>query len=44
MNLKLFITFIFCIVMTNSIAQITSVGSGSYTNQFPGVDAANRNG
>jgi len=30
---------------TNGIsAQTTSVGSGSYTNSFPGVDAAGRNG
>ena len=31
-------------VVSQVQAQIISVGSGSYTNRFPGTDAAGRNG
>ncbi len=41
--LKLFFIVILCVCFTRSNAQITNVGSGSYTNSFPGVDSAGRN-
>ena len=34
----------FVLFLCSVSAQTTSVGSGSYTNTFPGVDSANRNG
>lgn len=33
-----------CLFIVNVHAQTTTVGNGSYTNTFPGVDSANRNG
>jgi endoglucanase Acf2 len=38
----LFVFSLFCGIM--STAQVVNVGSGSYTQTFPGVDAAGRNG
>ena len=34
---------IFCVYTIESNSQITAVGSGSYTNSFPGTDSAGRN-
>ena len=42
--LKLFISITISICSSTIIAQVTQVGSASYTNNFPGVDSAGRNG
>lgn len=42
-TLTLIHSIAFIIVITTVQAQFTPVGSGSYTQTFPGVDAANRN-
>ena len=34
---------IFCVYTIESNSQITAVGSGGYTNSFPGTDSAGRN-
>ena len=40
----LFAIFLFIYSINPVFSQITTVGSGSYTNTFPGVDSDNRNG
>lgn len=42
-NSKFIKVTVFILFFGVSNAQITNVGSGSYTNSFPGVDSANRN-
>ena len=42
--LKSLIAILFFVYASNIVAQTTQVGSGSYTNTFPGTDAAGRNG
>jgi len=42
--LKALFIFLLFITPTINFAQITTVGNGSYTNTFPGVDVAGRNG
>ena len=41
---KSFKTILFVLFLCGVSAQTTTVGSGSYTNTFPGVDSSNRNG
>lgn len=41
---KLYLSFLSIILILPLSSQTVSVGSGSYTTTFPGVDAANRNG
>ncbi|WP_345273506.1 glycosyl hydrolase [Flaviramulus aquimarinus] len=44
-SLKIIILVVTVICFSiNASAQVTNVGSGSYTNTFPGVDSAGRNG
>ena len=40
----LFAIVLFIYGINPAFSQITTVGSGSYTNNFPGVDSSNRNG
>ena len=44
LQFKSFLLFLIIFSIFSSVAQTTQVGSGSYTNNYPGADSAGRNG
>ncbi|NNC49558.1 MAG: T9SS type A sorting domain-containing protein [Flaviramulus sp.] len=41
---KILVSILIILISINNFSQTTNVGSGSYTNSFPGTDSAGRNG